>query len=198
MKFPWTKPKTNPVQDAITSMKTSMLTDLQSQLMGGLSMPFMDVSNQVSNAVVTMLGGTKVKVVKTDPKKDKEEQDRLYNNLMSYLNGDRDVHYPHQQNIEIKAFTKDFVSKADREDIIKILDIINEASDINRDGVYREDQKPCVPNDPAPEPEVKPVDPIANTVAAFLQPTIQVLGTVCSYMLAIVIMSNVGKMMDKL
>lgn len=136
MKFPWSKPTMK--EQMVSEMKNALSSQIITQFSGSfMSGAFSGIAEKGVQTLVTVMGWKKVPLVEADSKEDQEDQDAIYNDFMSRVNGDRNVVHGVPDPIDMKAFSNDTLSEDDREDAHRIIDAINEAMEINRTGTYR-------------------------------------------------------------
>ena len=141
MKFNFKNPftrKPTPSQQLMNDVKLAAVTSMQESIMsmiGGIFNGAKSYSDKKKYKII--MEGKAVEEVHADKKKDEAEQDEIFAEFMSMMNGDRDIEYDVPPEIEIKAFDNDSMTEEERDEIYNIIDTINEANDIARDGKFR-------------------------------------------------------------
>lgn len=81
--------------------------------------------------------GMTLEVVHVDEKDDEADQNMIYSEFMSEMNGDRDAEYPVPENISMVLFDNDAVPEEERMEMIDTMDAINESNELERTGEGR-------------------------------------------------------------
>lgn len=144
MKFNFHNPfrkSLTPSQQMIREMKTAALGNIQNQMADLIIGIFSGATayNDKKKYKIIMRGKA-VEELHADPKDEEADQDAIYSNFMAMMNGDRDIAYDVPSEIEINAFDNDSLTDEQRNEIYDIIDTINEANDINRDGIFRTEE----------------------------------------------------------
>lgn len=86
----------------------------------------------------TELKNGKIVEKKTISRDEEEDaQNRIFADIMSKMNGDREIVYDVPEEIEIDAFENDDMDPNERDLIQDTIDAINETNDIRREGKFR-------------------------------------------------------------
>lgn len=197
MKFPWTK--VSPGQQLLADMKKSMISAMEEQMSFCFCMTNGTTEAATKKLFKTILGGKKVPLITADEKEDRAEQDRIYASTMSIVNGDRNaVQYPPDE-IQMNAFTNDTLTEEEREEANDIIDIINEANQINRTGVYRtEESLRKETEEPNEEKPSSLGEILLNQVFRIVQPMINLSMSLAATMLTIAFMTKFIQVLEKL
>lgn len=193
-----------PSQQMVADIKVATIGSIQSQLstlimgiVGGVS----TYKEQKKYRII--MKGKAVEEVHADPKKEEEEQDSIYSEFMSVMNGDPDIVYDIPPEIEINAFDNDSRTEEERDEIYNIIDAINEANDINRDGTYRTPESVRKEEEESrqkasAETNRSQTTNIREIVAEIIKPIVNTMVVMFTSIVSLIMISKVSDIIDKI
>ena len=135
------KKHVSPAQQMISDMKSAAIGNMQNQMYEILMGVFSGIGEyHEKKKYRIIMQGKAVEEVHANPDVEEKEQDAIYSEFMAMMNGDRDVKYDIPDEIDIKAFDNDSMTEEERNEIYDIIDTINEANDIKREGKFRTEE----------------------------------------------------------
>lgn len=188
----------NPAVKAIDDMKVATINNFQSQLSSAISNLISGtITGVIKKKFTTILGGKTVEVVTPDPKKEEKEQDEEYARAMAMMNGDPDTSHYTPEDIDIHAFENDQVTPEEREEIYNIIDAINEANGIRREGKFRTEESVRQEDEEAAERAKKEMKETNNggfltIIAKSLEPIMSIMVSMGSTMLTLALLSKMS------
>lgn len=128
------------VVKATNQMTMTIMDSMVDAILNTIGSIFEIPGNMVSTEPTkfrSLENGMTLEVVHVEEKDDEADQNMIYSEFMSELNGDRDAEYPVPDNIGIVLFDQDTVDDNERLEMIDTMDAINESNELERTGEGR-------------------------------------------------------------